>query len=164
RAGATGPPVASDGRSGESTGRLAGSGSVAQEANKRRADGSRGGSTALCVGRMTSLTLPDMTSQPLDVELLRAEQRRLFLAARAGISAPAAGAIYWLALGVAGFYLRPNAWCLLAFITSGAIFPLAIALQKPLRANMFVKSPLDSMTFPTLLPVMLCFGFSIPAF
>ncbi len=105
-----------------------------------------------------------MTSQPLDVELLRAEQRRLFLAARAGISAPAAGAIYWLALGVAGFYLRPNAWCMLAFITSGAIFPLAIALQKPLRANMFVKSPLDSMTFPTLLPVMLCFGFSIPAF
>ena len=90
----------------------------------------------------------------------------MFLAARSGVSAPAAGTIYWLALGFAGFYLadKPNTWCVLAFITSGMIFPLAIALQKPLRANMFVKSPLDSMTFPTLLPVMLCFGFSIPAF
>ena len=105
-----------------------------------------------------------MNSEPLTAEAITAEQRRLFLAARSGVSAPAAGAIYWLALGVAGFYLDPNPWCLLAFVTSGAIFPLAIALQKPLRANMFVKSPLDSLTFPTLLPVMLCFGFSIPAF
>ena len=88
----------------------------------------------------------------------------MFLAARSGVSAPAAGAIYWLALGVAGFYLPPKSWCLLAFVTSGAIFPLAIALQRPLRANMFVKSALDSLTFPTLLPVMLCFGFTIPAF
>jgi len=105
-----------------------------------------------------------MTSEPLTAESIAAEQRRLFLAARSGISAPAAGAVYWLALGIAGFYLPPKTWCLLAFVTSGAIFPLAIALQKPLRANMFVKSALDSMTFPTLLPVMLCFGFTIPAF
>ena len=105
-----------------------------------------------------------MNSEPLTAGAIAAEQRRLFLAARSGISAPAAGASYWLALGVAGLYLPPKTWCLLAFVTSGAIFPLAIALQKPLRANMFVKSPLDSMTFPTLLPVMLCFGFTIPAF
>ena len=105
-----------------------------------------------------------MHVEPLDPTSLVAEQRRLFLAARSGVSAPAAGAIYWLALGVAGFYLPERSWCLLAFVTSGAIFPLAIALQKPLKANMFVKSALDSLTFPTLLPVMLCFGFSIPAF
>ncbi len=105
-----------------------------------------------------------MPSEPLTADTIAAEQRRLFLAARSGISAPAAGAIYWIALGIAGFYLPPKSWCLLAFVTSGAIFPLAIALQKPLRANMFVKSALDSMTFPSLLPVMLCFGFTIPAF
>ncbi len=107
---------------------------------------------------------PPLDEPVLDESLLRAEQRRTFIAARSGISAPAAGAIYWLALGIAGYYLTPKGWCLLAFYTSGLIFPLAIALQKPLRCNLFVKGTLDSMIFPVLLPVMLCFGFTIPAF
>jgi hypothetical protein len=115
-------------------------------------------------------------------ELLRTEQRRLYARARGGASAPAAGCLYWGGLALAGNYLTPHNWMLLAFFTSGLIFPLALLLQKPLGANILVKSPLSGailpafvsmltatwsitisafLTFPTLVPLTLAIGLAL---
>ncbi|MDX2235044.1 MAG: hypothetical protein NW200_11165 [Hyphomonadaceae bacterium] len=57
---------------------------------------------------------------------------------RGGYSVPVAGAVYWAALGAAGYVLPERQWILAAFYTSGLIFPLALLLSKLLR-NDFMK-------------------------
>ncbi|MGA0560149.1 DUF7010 family protein [Larkinella sp. VNQ87] len=96
-------------------------------------------------------------------ELLDRERRHVFISSNGGIALPAAGAIYWLALGVAGFYLRPGLWMLVAFSASGLIFPLGLWLQKPLRANLMLKSPLAGLVGPALLSMMLSWPVTIAA-
>ena len=101
---------------------------------------------------------------PLSPEVVAAERRRLFVDARAGISLPVAGAVYWLALGAAGFALDEYVWCLVAFSASGLIFPLGLLLSKPLGARLLLDSPLAGVVLPALVPVGLSFGVTIPAF
>ena len=96
-------------------------------------------------------------------QLLDQERRRYFIQSNGGIALPAAGALYWLALGVVGFWLKPGHWMLLAFVTSGLIFPLGLALQKPLKANLLVKSPLSGLMGPALAAMMLSWPVTIAA-
>ena len=63
------------------------------------------------------------TGGAVSLEQLNAEKTRLFRVARSGVSLPAAGAIYWLGLGVVGLYLPPRAWCLAAFGGIALFFP-----------------------------------------
>ena len=67
------------------------------------------------------------------IEELRAAVRRdqldSFVRLKGGYSFPIAGAAYWAALGVAGYYLPVGTWILVAFIFSGVIFPLAWLLS-----------------------------------
>ena len=99
------------------------------------------------------------------VDQLNAERERLALLARGGIAAPAAGAIYWAALFVLGLYLSPTNWCLIAFITSGLIFPLALLLQRPTRSNIMVKdSPVASAGMVGFINVAIGWAMTIPAF
>lgn len=100
----------------------------------------------------------------ISTEELTKEKDRLFVQARGGISLPVAGAIYWLALGIAGFYLPAGAWCIAAFATSGLIFPLGILLSKPLGTDLFPESPLSTLFLPALVPLGLSFAITIPAF
>ena len=100
-----------------------------------------------------------ITSQALDLE-----KHRVFVEGRSGISLPAAGALYWTILGIAGFFLSDYQWCLAALFTSGLIFPLGMLLSKPLNANLFVDSPLTDIWLPAFMPVFLSFGITIPAF
>jgi uncharacterized protein DUF7010 len=96
---------------------------------------------------------------------LRAERERLALLAGGGIAAPAAGALYWFALFVLGLYVRPTAWCLLAFITSGLIFPLALLLQRPTKSNMMVKdNPVANAGFVGFVNIAVGWAITIPAF
>lgn len=69
---------------------------------------------------------------------VRADQIASFVRLKGGYTFPVAGAVYWAALGVAGYFLRPNDWILAAFITSGMIFPLAWLLSTLLGVN-FMK-------------------------
>ncbi len=100
----------------------------------------------------------------LSEDALNNERARLFRVARSGVSLPAAGAVYWLALGVAGLFLPPREWSLAAFFTSGLIFPLGIALQKPFRARLFEPSPLSPLFGFAMIPIALSFAVTIPAF
>ncbi|GAB3501824.1 hypothetical protein GCM10027341_29110 [Spirosoma knui] len=96
-------------------------------------------------------------------QALTAQKRQDFLNANAGISLPVAGAIYWTLLGIAGYYLKPGAWVLLAFCTSGLLFPLGLALQKPFKSNLLLKTPLTSLIPFALIAMMLSWAITIPA-
>lgn len=98
------------------------------------------------------------------VQQLDREKDRLFRVSRSGISLPVAGVIYWLMLGILGLVLTERNWCLAAFYTSGVIFPLGIALQKPLSARLFEPSAFRSLFPIAMIPIGLSFAVTIPAF
>ena len=76
------------------------------------------------------------------MEELRAAVRRdqigSYVRLKGGFPFPLAGAVYWAVLGVAGYRLPPETWNLVAFVFSGAIFPLAIVFSKIFRSD-FMK-------------------------
>jgi hypothetical protein len=87
-------------------------------------------------------------------ELLALEKRNFLIRANGGIAMPAAGFIYWLAAGVAGYYVKPQLWVVAVCFCSGLIFPLALALAKPLKSNVMAKSELSSLLFPALVSML----------
>lgn len=91
----------------------------------------------------------------MTTEELNAEKSKYIVATNGGIALPVAGFIYWLLLGMAGFYLEANTWALLGFFTSGLIFPLGLLLQKPLHANLMVKGPLSGLVLPAMTSMFL---------
>jgi len=96
----------------------------------------------------------NQTNQISLEQLMTEEKTNFLLETNGGISMPMAGAIYWIALCVAGFFLSLNTWILLAFYTSGLIFPLGIALARPMKANVLKKGPIANATFPALIGML----------
>lgn len=90
---------------------------------------------------------------------------KLAVLSRGGTAAPLAGAIYWLALFILGLYVSPYAWCLIAFVTSGLIFPLALLLQKPTNSNIMVKnSPVGGAGSAGFINIAIGWSITIAAF
>ncbi len=86
---------------------------------------------------------------------LRLAKREYFIKANGGISLPIAGFVYWLSLGICGFFVSNNTWSLIAFFTSGLIFPLGILLSKPLKSNILAKGPLSTLIMPAIAAMFL---------
>ena len=61
---------------------------------------------------------------------VRRDQLGSFGRLKGGYTFPLAGAVYWAAIGIAGYHLPAGSWILIAFIFSGAIFPLAWLLSR----------------------------------
>lgn len=78
------------------------------------------------------ISRPDLT------EALRRERLASYVRLQGGFPIPLAGAVYWLVLGVAGSYLTLPQWSIIAFIGTGAIFPLALLFAAIFR-NPFMK-------------------------
>ena len=72
-------------------------------------------------------------------ETFRSSQKQLLVKAGGGVSLPIAGALYWFALGVLGYFLPEQLWIFCAAFGSGLIFPLGLLLSRPLHAELFVK-------------------------
>jgi hypothetical protein len=89
------------------------------------------------------------------VETLASERSALYARARGGVSAPAAGFLYWGGLALLGKVLPERGWMLAAFFGSGLIFPLAILLQRPLGADVLAKSPLSGAVFAALFSMLI---------
>jgi len=103
------------------------------------------------------------------VETLRAEIRRdqlgSFVRPKGGFPFPLAGAVYWLALGVAGSYLPLKSWNLAAFIFSGAIFPLAILFSKLFRSDfMKDRTATGDVLGPAFTAMLLFYAIAFPAY
>lgn len=98
-------------------------------------------------------------------EQIRRDQLGSFVRLKGGFPFPLAGAIYWLALGVAGFVLTPGNWNLAAFIFSGAIFPLAILLSKLFRSDFMKDSTATGDVLgPAFTAMLLFYAIAFPAY
>lgn len=90
-------------------------------------------------------------------EQLKAERLVTYRRLRGGAPIPVAGMIYWAALAYGGV-INPDRdrWILIAFITSGMIFPAALLLSKLARIDfMGDRSALSSVTMPALVSAVL---------
>jgi hypothetical protein len=96
--------------------------------------------------------------------VIDAERHRNYIAAGGGRALPVAGAIYWIGLAIAGLYLNDRLWCLLAFATSGLIFPLGLLLQRPTHSSAMSKSAFGMLLFAALFSMLCFWGVTIPLF
>ena len=100
----------------------------------------------------------------LERELL-SDRLAAFVRLKGGYPIPLAGAVYWLALAGLGHIIAGKQWVFWAFVTSGAIFPLALALGAPTQANfMKDKSAAGSVLFPAFASMFLFWPIAIAAF
>ncbi len=105
----------------------------------------------------------------MTMEGLRAAVRRDQLASfarlKGGFPVPLAGALYWAALGVAGYRLGVDDWILGAFIFSGAIFPVALLLAKLFRCDFMKDETATGDVFgPTLVGMLLFWPIAFAAY
>lgn len=94
-----------------------------------------------------------------------ADRLASFVRLKGGYSVPLAGAIYWAALGVAGLYVPLDTWIMIAFIASGAIFPLALLLSK-LLGNDFMKdkTATGDVLFPAFIAMLMFWPIAFAAY
>lgn len=83
---------------------------------------------------------------------LKADRLGSYVRLRGGYPIPLAGAIYWGVLGVLGYRLDLGQWAFVAFLGSGAIFPLALLMAKVFN-NPFMKD--KTATGSVLLPAFI---------
>ncbi|MGQ0558470.1 MAG: DUF7010 family protein [Sphingosinicella sp.] len=95
---------------------------------------------------------------------VRRDQLASFVRLKGGYPFPLAGAIYWAALGVAGYSLTLEQWNLAAFVFSGAIFPLAVVLAKLLKCDfMKDKTATGDVLAPALTAMLLFYAIAFAA-
>ena len=99
-------------------------------------------------------------------KLLLADREATFFRLRGGYPIPLAGATWWALLGAMGCLIHSrNLWIFLAFVTSGAIFPLALLFARLLRVDfMHDKSVAMDVLFPTFASMLLFWPIAISAF
>lgn len=96
---------------------------------------------------------------------VRRDQLDSFIRLKGGFPFPLAGAIYWAALGLAGYSLSVQSWNLAAFVFSGAIFPLAILLSKIFRSDfMKDKTATGDVLGPAFISMLLFYPIAFSAF
>jgi hypothetical protein len=99
-------------------------------------------------------------------QALYADREAAFFRLRGGYPIPLAGATWWAILGLVGYRLHnPKAWCVIAFYTSGLIFPLALLLAKLLR-NHFMqdKTAAGDALLPAFISMLLFWPIAFAAF
>jgi len=94
------------------------------------------------------------------------ERLRAYDRLRGGFPIPLAGALYWLALALAGYAgVREHLWIFGAFVTSGLIFPLALLLAKLFRCDfMNDRTPVTDVLFPAFTAMLLFWPMAVSAY
>jgi hypothetical protein len=98
--------------------------------------------------------------------MLFADREATFFRLRGGYPIPLAGATWWALLAAMGHFLPSrNLWIFLAFVTSGAIFPLALLFARLSKVDfMHDKSAAIDVLFPTFASMLLFWPIAISAF
>lgn len=93
------------------------------------------------------------------------ERLSLYVRLKGGYTFPLAGAIYWGALAFVGDMVSLLDWITIAFIASGAIFPLAWLLSKIAGVNfMGEQSAVGSVLAPAFIGMLLFWPMAVLAF
>ena len=84
---------------------------------------------------------------------------------RGGFPIPLAGAVYWGVLAWLGTILTVHSWCMIAFIGSGTIFPMALLFAAIFR-NGFMKdkTAAGDVLLPAFISMLLFWPMIIAAF
>jgi|GEM_PF-251898 len=80
-----------------------------------------------------------MNYETMTLKELKAD---LIMDAKKGYPFFLAGTLYWLAVGLLGFFFEGRLLSLMYVLGCGSIFPMAIAIGKLLRVNLLTKNPL----------------------
>jgi hypothetical protein len=94
-------------------------------------------------------------------ELLVTEKRNFLIKANGGIGLPAAGFIYWLGVGIAGFLSHTTNLVRGSLFCHWLNFPLGILLAKPLKSDVLAKSEISSVLFPALISMLMFWPLAI---
>ena len=96
---------------------------------------------------------------------LRAERAAAYARLRGGYPIPLAGAVWWAALGVAGYLApTPGLWIFGAFVTSGLIFPLALLFARLFRVDfMRDRTAVSDVTLPAFVSMLVFWPIAISA-
>ena len=99
-------------------------------------------------------------------KLLLADREASFFRLRGGYPIPLAGATWWAILGTMGYFLHSrNLWIFLAFVTSGAIFPLAILFARLFKVDfMHDKTAATDVLLPAFASMLLFWPIAISAY
>lgn len=95
---------------------------------------------------------------------VKADRLSSYARLRGGFPIPLAGAVYWAALGAAGYFVDFQTWSLIAFFASGAIFPLALFFSAIFK-NDFMKdrTSVGSVLIPAFISMLLFWAFIVAA-
>jgi len=100
-----------------------------------------------------------------DPSFLVREQQSAYLNVKGGIAFPIAGLVYWLFLAGVGFVASDRLWALVAFMTSGMIFPLGLGIGKILKTDLLKPFLLSGVFGPALVGMLVVlWSIAIPAF
>ena len=99
-------------------------------------------------------------------KLLLADREASFFRLRGGYPIPLAGATWWAILGTMGYFLHSrNLWIFLAFVTSGAIFPLALLFARIFKVDfMHDKTAATDVLLPAFTSMLLFWPIAISAY
>jgi len=96
---------------------------------------------------------------------LLADRLAAYKRLRGGFPIPLAGAVYWGVLAWLGTILTVHSWCMIAFIGSGTIFPMALLFAAIFR-NGFMKdkTAAGDVLLPAFISMLLFWPMIIAAF
>jgi hypothetical protein len=96
---------------------------------------------------------------------LRAERAAAYARLRGGYPIPLAGAVWWAALGVAGYLApTPGLWIFGAFVTSGLIFPLALLFARLFRVDFLRdRTAVGDVILPAFISMLIFWPIAVSA-
>lgn len=100
----------------------------------------------------------------IDFKLLDSDRQDFFLRTQGGIVLPIIGTIFWPAVGIAGFYLSPQVWCITVLTILFISFLISGIFLKNCIQQFVNKSPLATLIFPSLFIVLSSFFVTISIF
>ena len=100
----------------------------------------------------------------INSELFDREREQFFLQTQGGVYFPILGALFWLSLSVAGYFLTPRVWCISVLGFFALMIPISIIFFRMLVNKLLLKSPFASLIFIALMPVFLSFVIMVPVY
>lgn len=100
----------------------------------------------------------------IDSNLLDRERELFFMQTQGSVYLPIIGIVFWPSLGVAGYFLSPQAWCFTVLFLFAAMLPVAIVLFRYLVKKLSLKSPFASLILPALVPVAMALCITVPVY
>jgi hypothetical protein len=95
---------------------------------------------------------------------LAASRRASYHRLQGGFPIPLAGALYWFVLAYLGTQLGLAAWANLAFILTGAIFPVALLFARIFGIKiMKSKAAVDTVLLPAFISMLLFWAYIVAA-